>query len=106
MRPGGNTIARADAVARAEAHSPFLREAMRARPDLLARFTAGGSKAALERALQSTDPDLATELRRQRLGLALAVALGDLSGELPLESVTAVLSDFAVRAIDRFGLIL
>jgi glutamate-ammonia-ligase adenylyltransferase len=101
MRPGGNTIARADAVARAEAHSPFLREAMRARPDLLDKFTAEGSKAALQFALEATDPDLSTELRRQRLGLALAVALGDLSGELRLESVTAVLSDFADKAIDR-----
>jgi len=36
----------------------------------------------------------------------LAVALGDLSGELSLEQVTAALSDFADAAIDdslRFG---
>jgi glutamate-ammonia-ligase adenylyltransferase len=31
----------------------------------------------------------------------LAVALGDLSGELPLERVTKILSDFADRAIDE-----
>ena len=39
-------------------------------------------------------------LRRQRQALALAVALGDLSGELTLEQVTELLSDFA-DAIDR-----
>jgi glutamate-ammonia-ligase adenylyltransferase len=33
--------------------------------------------------------------------LALAIALGDLSGELPLEGVTRLLSDFADRAVDR-----
>ncbi len=40
-------------------------------------------------------------MRRERSGLALAVALGDLSGELTLESVTRLLSDFADRAIDE-----
>ena len=40
-------------------------------------------------------------MRRQRHGLALAVALGDLAGELSLEQVTAHLSDFADHAIDR-----
>ncbi len=44
---------------------------------------------------------LDAELRRQRTGLALAVALGDLAGELPLEQVTSLLSDFADRAIDQ-----
>src|SRR5205814_9029216 len=34
-------------------------------------------------------------------GLALAVALGDLAGELSLEAVTRLLSDFADAAIDR-----
>ena len=40
-------------------------------------------------------------MRRQRLGLALAVALGDLAGELTLEQVTRLLSDFADQAIDE-----
>ena len=47
------------------------------------------------------DEDLEHELRRQRHGLALATALGDLSGELSLEGVTGLLSDFADRAIGR-----
>ena len=40
-------------------------------------------------------------LRRQRHALALAVALADLSGEQPLEWVTATLSDFADTAMDE-----
>ena len=52
-------------------------------------------------ALSETAPSLDAELRRQRHALALAVALGDLAGELSLEEVTALLSDFADRAIDR-----
>lgn len=45
--------------------------------------------------------DVGAELRRRRHGLALAVALGDLAGEMRLEDVTALLSDFADSAIDR-----
>ena len=44
--------------------------------------------------------DVESALRRQRARLALAVALGDLAGELSLEQVTRLLSDFADRAID------
>jgi glutamate-ammonia-ligase adenylyltransferase len=40
-------------------------------------------------------------LRQRRQGLALAIALGDLSGELTLEQVTRFLSDFADSAIDQ-----
>ncbi len=101
MSPDGNTGARDDAVERAKAHSSFLRETMRALPQLADAFLGGGAEAAVRLALEARDADLETELRRQRLGLALAVALGDLSGELSLEPVTAALSDFADRAIDR-----
>ncbi len=45
--------------------------------------------------------DVGAELRRRRTALALAIALGDLAGELDLERVTAALSDFADLAIDR-----
>ena len=57
--------------------------------------------AAATLALQTPGDDLSATLRRQRQGLALAVALGDLSGELSLEQVTRMLSDFADSAIDR-----
>jgi glutamate-ammonia-ligase adenylyltransferase len=101
MSPQGNTIARDDAVERARAHSPFLRETMQAIPQPVDAFLSDGSEAAIRLALSTEAPDLETELRGRRLGLALAVALGDLSGELPLESVTTALSDFADEAIDR-----
>ena len=92
---------RQDAIARAERFSPFLREALRARPDIAETFELGGAKEAAELALKATDAELDVELRQQRLALALAVALGDLAEELPLEAVTGLLSSFADRAIHR-----
>jgi glutamate-ammonia-ligase adenylyltransferase len=92
---------REDALSRAQAHSPFLREALLARPDLGDAFMANGAKAAAEAALSIGGDELDVRLRRQRHALALAVALGDLSGEMPLEEVTGLLSDFADRAIDQ-----
>ena len=96
-----STSARVDAVRRAREHSPFLRDAIDARGDLLDAFLEGGADAAVERALTANAEALDSRLRRQRLDLALAVALGDLVGELPLEDVTSLLSDFADRAIDQ-----
>jgi glutamate-ammonia-ligase adenylyltransferase len=92
---------REEAIGRAKRFSPFLREALDLRPEIADRFRDEGAIGAAARALGYADPDLDVELRRQRLGLALAVALGDLSGELSLEQVTALLSDFADRAVDR-----
>ncbi|HET7575228.1 MAG TPA: bifunctional [glutamate--ammonia ligase]-adenylyl-L-tyrosine phosphorylase/[glutamate--ammonia-ligase] adenylyltransferase [Sphingomicrobium sp.] len=92
--------AREDAILRARGHSTFLREALLARPEIGDMFLERGAAAAGELAL-SAAPGLPVErrLRQQRHGLALAVALGDLAGELSLEGVTALLSDFADRAI-------
>ncbi len=56
---------------------------------------------AVQLALSAGGEEVETELRRQRQGLALAVALGDLAGELSLEQLTRILSDFADEAIDR-----
>jgi [glutamine synthetase] adenylyltransferase / [glutamine synthetase]-adenylyl-L-tyrosine phosphorylase len=92
--------ARQAAIDRAESHSPFLRDAMRAEREIGERFLKSGVRSAVELALARTSDDLAAALRRQRRGLALAVALGDLAGELSLEEVTAILSDFADSAID------
>jgi len=93
--------ARLDAIGRAERFSPFLREALLALPEIAERFRQDGANAAAAAALAPANAveDLEHELRRQRHGLALATALGDLSGELSLEGVTALLSDFADRAI-------
>ncbi|WP_205479065.1 bifunctional [glutamine synthetase] adenylyltransferase/[glutamine synthetase]-adenylyl-L-tyrosine phosphorylase [Sphingomonas arenae] len=95
------SAARNDAMQRAERHSPFLREAIRQRQDVAQAFDRDGAQAAVTAALAATNDDVGADLRRQRHGLALAVALGDLSGEFPLEAVTGALSDFADHAIDR-----
>jgi glutamate-ammonia-ligase adenylyltransferase len=93
--------ARLDAIERAERCSPFLREALLAMPAIGQDFVEKGAGSAAALALAEAGADLEDELRRQRHGLALATALGDLSGELALEDVTALLSDFADHAIDR-----
>jgi glutamate-ammonia-ligase adenylyltransferase len=101
MSRGVSTNARADALRRASEHSSFLRDAIEARADIAEAFSNEGAAAAAEFALSADNEELDGRLRRQRLGLALAVALGDLAGELSLEEVTRLLSDFADRAIDE-----
>ena len=94
--------AREQAIERARLHSPFLREALQARPELGEVFVDRGGETAAALALAGRDDGpIETKLRRRRLGLSLAVALADLSGEMPLERVTRLLSDFADRAIDE-----
>ena len=94
--------AREDALRRARDHSPFLREALAARSGIGEIFLKRGATAAAEQALAlAVDEPVERRLRTQRHGLALAVALGDLAAELPLEDVTAFLSDFADSAIDE-----
>src|SRR4051794_35094109 len=94
--------ARQDAVERARRHSPFLREALLARGEVGDIFLERGAMAAAEAALLgSSDLEVDRRLRQRRHGLALAVALGDLSGDLELEDVTKLLSAFADSAIDE-----
>ena len=88
-------------MGRAERCSPFLRDALRALSPIAETFADAGAGAAVALALEARDEALDVELRQQRLGLALAVALGDLSGEFTLEQVTEHLSAFADRAIHR-----
>jgi glutamate-ammonia-ligase adenylyltransferase len=90
------------AVALAEAHSPFLRQGLRRRPDVAERLAANGLAAVLAEAeaISNADSDVAGALRRERQVVALAVALADLAGA-PFETVTRSLSDFADRALDR-----
>ena len=92
---------RFDAIERAGLHAPFLRGAMGSRPDIVETFVANGAQEAAAQALLSGAETIDAELRLRRRALAMAVALGDLSGELSLEQVTALLSDFADGAIDR-----
>ncbi|HVF37857.1 MAG TPA: bifunctional [glutamine synthetase] adenylyltransferase/[glutamine synthetase]-adenylyl-L-tyrosine phosphorylase [Sphingomicrobium sp.] len=92
---------RDEALARAEAHAPFLRAAISVFPDVASAFRDHGSDVAVETALAVGGEGLGARLRRERHALALATALADLSGERPLEWVTATLSDFADRAMDE-----
>jgi len=93
--------ARAGALERAEAHAPFLRTATAVFPDIARTFLEDGSQAAVAKALGLDGDTVGSRLRRQRHGLALAVALADLSGEWGLEQVTASLSNFADFAMNE-----
>ena len=90
------------ALQRAEAHAPFLARAMARLPDLVALLAEGEDEAALAWARRAGEdaPDLGAALRRERLALALALAVGDLAGALPLARVTGELSALADRALD------
>jgi glutamate-ammonia-ligase adenylyltransferase len=99
--PGNEGPARDDALRRAREHAPFLRDALSLFPDISERFATSGARAAIESALGVQAESVDSELRLRRHRLALAVALGDLAGELGLEDVTEVLSSFADEAIDR-----
>ncbi|MEO6716243.1 MAG: bifunctional [glutamine synthetase] adenylyltransferase/[glutamine synthetase]-adenylyl-L-tyrosine phosphorylase [Novosphingobium sp.] len=90
------------ALERAQAHAPFLSNAMERLPDLVPLLAAGEGAAALAwaKAAGADAPDVAIALRRERLALALALAVGDLAGAFPLARVTAELSAFADRAMD------
>ena len=72
--------AREAALGRARDHSPFLREAALAYPDIADTFAKRGSEAAAAHALSLEAETVESELRRRRTALALAVALGDLAG--------------------------
>ena len=101
MPAGSSKSDRESALRRAVQFSPFLRDSLAAFPHIAELFAVQGSEAASQAALTEGACDVAAELRRRRRGLALAVALGDLCGELRLERVTELLSDFADQAIDR-----
>ena len=91
---------RHDAVARAKRWSPFLRGLIDRYPLLVDHFCDQGGEAAIG-AIAAPPDEVGGRLRIERQRLSLAVALGDLAGELPLEAVTTALSDFADRAIDE-----
>ncbi len=93
-------LLRTGAIERASAHAPFLREAINALPGLTKTFLEQGAATAISAAISGADGDGGVLLRRRRRALALAVALGDLAGELSLEQVTTALSDFADMALD------
>ena len=90
------------AIARAQAHSPFLRMQLERFPDIAAQLAGGDLDAALRTALaQGETGDAMAAIRRERSGFALALGIGDLAGMLPLERVTAELSALAERSLER-----
>ena len=78
------------ALEQARAHAPFLARALDRLPELEALLAAGQGEAALDLARQAgTDaPSLGAALRRERLAIALTLAIGDLAGAFPLARVT------------------
>ncbi len=90
------------ALHRARNHAPFLARALDRQPELAALLAAGDGAAALAWAkAQGQEPDAEVALRRERLALAAALAVGDLAGAFPLPQVVGELTTFADRALDR-----
>lgn len=91
------------ALERARRHSPFLSLGLGRQPELVALLEAGKGAEALEWAKSAGEgaPDVATALRRERWGLAVALGIGDLAGAFPLTLVMEELSSFADRAMDQ-----
>ena len=92
----------AEGLALARNHTTFLARALDRQPDLAALLAAGEIEAALSFARQAGvgAADVGVALRRERLALALALAVGDLAVALPLMRVVEELSGFADRALD------
>ena len=92
----------AHALHRARAAAPFLARGLDRLPDLEAMLQAGRIEDALTIAHQAgaSESDTGIALRRQRLALAITLAIGDLAGALPLARVMAELSAFADHALD------
>ena len=90
------------ALERARARAPILSRALERQPKLAALLEHGDGEGALEMARFAGEgaPDAGTALRRQRLAMATARAIGDLAGAFPLGRVTQELSALADRALD------
>lgn len=90
-----------DALARARAHSPFLRLQIDRFPAVADSLEAGRAEDAIGRAALAGRgaPDLGSALRRERGALAAALAVADLAGAIPLERLMEALADLADRAL-------
>lgn len=99
----GKTM-RQEIVSRIERTAPFLARQAERFPDLIVDFVengVGGITSALAPDLSNLSAeDTRQGLRIARHRLALALALGDVSGELDFDQVSARLSDFADASLD------
>ena len=90
------------ALVRSRAHSPFLARALECQAELAEILARGDIAQGFAWAdARGEHEDTGIGLRRQRLALATALAIGDLAGAVPLSEVVARLSDFADHALDR-----
>jgi glutamate-ammonia-ligase adenylyltransferase len=91
------------ALARARAHAPYLRLQLERFPEVAQALGRGDVEAAIAAGARAGDnaPDLAAALRRERNALSTALGIGDLAGIVPLERLSAALSDLADRSLDR-----
>lgn len=90
------------ALARARAHAPYLERGLARLPELAELLSAGDGEGALSwaKGAGTGAPSIGSALRREKLALAVALAVGDLAGAFPLLKVTGELSAFADRALD------
>lgn len=92
----------ANALNRAEAHSPFLAQMMRRHSNVTALLAEGAADSALDLALAIGEgaEGAAQILRWRRGAVALVTGVSDLAGAWDLERVTHTLSDFADSAVE------
>ncbi len=91
-----------DAIARARTHAPFLANGLDRLPELAELLGQGRGEEAIAFARRAGQDagSAGAALRRERLALATALAIGDLAGAFPLARVMEELSSFADRALD------
>ncbi len=91
------------ALDRARAESPFLARSLDRLPELARCLAAGQWEAALEQvqAAGAGQGELGAALRKERVALSTALAIGDLAGALSFEQVVRLLSQCADRSLDR-----
>jgi glutamate-ammonia-ligase adenylyltransferase len=88
-------------------NSPYLADLALREPESIVRLTANGPEAALAYALSclghvspaAKRPDIAAVLRQAKRTTALIVAIADVGGIWPLETVTAALSELADKTV-------
>jgi glutamate-ammonia-ligase adenylyltransferase len=92
-----------DALARARAHSPFLKLQLERFPQVAEALEGGRAGEAIVRAASAGEgaESLAAALRLERSAVATALAVADLAGAIGLESLMHTLSDLADRALGR-----
>ena len=91
-----------NAIERARDNAPFLARSLDRLPDLAELLAAGDAEAAFDYCARAGEgADVGVALRRERLALALTLAIGDLAGAFTLDEVMTRLSVLADEALGR-----